>query len=144
MSVHGHVEAVRVLLEHGVDVNARDAHNATPTHLASGSSYKTREERLDVVRLLLLQYGSDIHALDDEGHTPFMKATKNETTHYAVTVGERSGGSQKVIMTDGLGTLCRQRTIVMMFIGMDVTPDIVRRNAHRRRRTGNSFYHIEP
>ena len=46
-----------------------------------------------------------------------------------------------MIMTDGLGTLYRQRTIVMMFIGMDVTPDTVRRNAHR---TGNSFYYIEP
>jgi hypothetical protein len=31
--------------------------------------------------------------------------------------------------------------IVMMFIGMDVTPDIVRRNA---RRIGNSSYHIKP
>jgi hypothetical protein len=46
-----------------------------------------------------------------------------------------------VIMTNGLGTLCRQRMIVMMFMGMDVTPDIVRRNAHK---TGNSFYHIKP
>jgi hypothetical protein len=36
-----------------------------------------------------------------------------------------------VIITDGLGTLCRRRMIVMMFIGMDVVPDIVRRNAHR-------------
>ena len=47
-----------------------------------------------------------------------------------------------MIVTDGLGTLCRQRMTVMMFIAiaMDVTPDIVRKNAHR---TGNSFYHIE-
>jgi hypothetical protein len=44
-------------------------------------------------------------------------------------------------MTNGLGTLCRQQMIVMMFIGMDVTPGIVRRNAHR---TGNSFYHVKP
>jgi hypothetical protein len=36
-----------------------------------------------------------------------------------------------VKMTDGLGTLYRQRMIIMMFIGMDVPPDIVRRNAHR-------------
>ena len=49
-----------------------------------------------------------------------------------------------MIMTDGLETLFRQRMIVMMFIGMDVTPDInvVRRNAHSR--TGDSSYHIEP
>ena len=46
-----------------------------------------------------------------------------------------------MILTNGLGTLCRQRMIVMMFIGMYITPDIVRRNA---RRTSNSSYHIEP
>ena len=68
------VGAVRVLLEHGADANARDAHNMTPTHLASSQNYG-EEERLDVVRLLL-QYGSDIHALDNEGHTPFMRATE--------------------------------------------------------------------
>lgn len=36
-----------------------------------------------------------------------------------------------MIITDGLGTLCRRRMIAMMFIEMDVVPDIVRRNAHR-------------
>jgi hypothetical protein len=46
-------------------------------------------------------------------------------------------------MTDGLGTLCRQRMTVMIFIAMamDVTPDIVRKSAHT---TGNSFYYSEP
>jgi hypothetical protein len=33
-------------------------------------------------------------------------------------------------MTDGPGTLYPQRMVVIMFIGMDVAPDIVRRNAH--------------
>ena len=36
---------------------------------------------------------------------------------------------------------CRHRMIVMMFIGMDVAPNIVRKNAHK---TGNCFYHKEP
>jgi ankyrin repeat protein len=67
----GRVGVARVLLEHGVYPNAR-ANNATPLHLASGSKY--RKGRLDVVRLLL-QYSSDIHARDDEGQTPFMRAT---------------------------------------------------------------------
>jgi ankyrin repeat protein len=67
----GRVGAARVLLEHGIDANAR-ANNATPLHLASGPKY--RKGRLDVVRLLL-QYSSDIHARDDEGQTPFMRAT---------------------------------------------------------------------
>ena len=70
----GRVGAARVLLEHGgVYANARDANNATPLHLASDSKYWD-EGLLDVVRLLL-QHGADIHARDDEGRTPFMRAT---------------------------------------------------------------------
>jgi ankyrin repeat protein len=67
------VGAARVLLEHGVDANARDANNATLLHLASCG-------HLDVVRLLL-QYSSDIHSRDDDGRTPFMiaKAKGNRT-----------------------------------------------------------------
>jgi ankyrin repeat protein len=66
------VGPARVLLEHGVDANARDANNATPLHLVSESW--RNEDCLDVV-LLLLQYGSDIHARDDEGQTAFMRVT---------------------------------------------------------------------
>ena len=72
----GRVRAARVLLEHGdgVDANARDANSATPLHLASGPKFMdTIGRHLDVVRLLL-QYGSDIHAVDDKGQTPFMRA----------------------------------------------------------------------
>jgi ankyrin repeat protein len=75
-SEFGCVGAARVLLEHGADTNARDANNATPLHLASDSSYDD-EGSLGVVRLLL-QYGPDmIHARDDKGQTPFMRATES-------------------------------------------------------------------
>jgi ankyrin repeat protein len=70
----GRVGAARVLLEHGVNTNARDANNATPLHLTSSSWYARGERLLDVVQLLL-QYGPNIHAWDDEGQTPFMRAT---------------------------------------------------------------------
>ena len=71
----GHVGTTRVLLEHGLDANARDAYGATLLHLASsGSSRRANlEDRLDLVRLLV-QYGSDIHAQDNNGRTPFMLA----------------------------------------------------------------------
>ena len=72
-SKFGRVGAARVLLEHGVYANARDANNATPLHVASDSNYWD-EGLLDVVRILR-QYGADIHARDDEGRTPFMRAT---------------------------------------------------------------------
>jgi ankyrin repeat protein len=69
----GRVGPAHVLLEHGVDANARDANNATPLHLASGLKY-LEDGHFDVVRLLF-HYGADIHAQDDERHTPFMRAT---------------------------------------------------------------------
>ena len=76
-SEDGQVGVVRVLLEHGVDVNARDAHNATPIHLAASTPGYREVDCLDVA-WLLPQYGSDIHALDNEGRTAFMRATEEE------------------------------------------------------------------
>ena len=77
-SSSGRVGTARVLLEHhdGVDVNARDGNQSTPLHLASVQTYNL-EERLDLIRLLV-QYGSDIHARDNRGYSPFMTATERQ------------------------------------------------------------------
>ena len=71
----GRVGPARILLEHGANPNARDANDATPLHLATDPRTDWTEdgEHLAVV-LLLIQYGSDIHARDDKGRTPFMRA----------------------------------------------------------------------
>jgi ankyrin repeat protein len=73
-SEYGNLETARVLLEHGVDANAQDADNITPLHLASRPMHGLRERYPDIIRLLL-QYKSDIHARDNRGNTPFMRAT---------------------------------------------------------------------
>lgn len=72
ISEFGREEDARVLLGPGVDANARDFNNASPLYLVSrvGGS-------IDVVRSLL-RYSSDIHARDDEGQTPFMRAAAAE------------------------------------------------------------------
>ena len=55
----GHVEAVRVLLEHGADPNARDTgDNACPLHFAAGAGH------LETVRALL-DGGADVHGTGD-------------------------------------------------------------------------------
>lgn len=54
-----HPEALRLLLEHGADVNARDeGDNALPLHFAAGGG------PLDSVRILL-EAGSDVHGVGD-------------------------------------------------------------------------------
>ena len=59
-SQEGHVDAVRVLLDHGADVNAQDSIDWTPLHLASC------EGHLKVVQLLL-DYGATVNAQSGDG-----------------------------------------------------------------------------
>ena len=98
-SEQGRVGVVRVLLEHDVDPDARDANNATPTHLACGSDFR-EEETVDVPRLLL-QYGSDIHALDNEGHTPFIKAASRGNRRIMQFLLKNGAEDHRKVMADG-------------------------------------------
>ena len=75
-SEDGITEVAGVLLERGVDANARDADKVTPLGLAASGPWYREEVHLHLVRLLL-RYGSDIHARDDKGQTPFMRAKAN-------------------------------------------------------------------
>jgi ankyrin repeat protein len=53
---------IRLLLEHGADINAQNAQLWTPLHRASDN------ERLEVVRLLL-EHGADVEVEDNDGRT---------------------------------------------------------------------------
>ena len=75
LSSLGRVGETRVLLEHGVDANARDANNATPLHLAVYRPSFNDDGHPDVVQLML-KCSADVHARDDDGRTPFMRATE--------------------------------------------------------------------
>jgi ankyrin repeat protein len=54
---------VRLLIEHGADVNAKDKSHSTPLHLASSKgSYEIVE--------LLIEHGADVSAQDESDRTP--------------------------------------------------------------------------
>lgn len=59
----GFVEAVRLLIEHGVDVRGRDRYRRTPMHYANGP------DAVKVIRMLVNE-GADVSARDREGMTP--------------------------------------------------------------------------
>ncbi|KAH9955976.1 ankyrin repeat-containing domain protein [Lactifluus volemus] len=68
-SLSGHLEVVRLLLDHGADVNATKQDHRRSLHLASSSGYP------EIVKLLL-ERGADIHVLDDDGRTPSQEASR--------------------------------------------------------------------
>lgn len=62
---HGHIEIVRLLLEHGANVNSCGTTGATPLHRCIGEH--TGPAHVEIVRMLLTA-GVDIGAEDDSGH----------------------------------------------------------------------------
>ena len=65
----GYDGVVRVLLEHGADVDARDRHRRTPLHWAAVNGHKA-------CCALLLAAGADVNAPDDERQTPLCAAER--------------------------------------------------------------------
>jgi ankyrin repeat protein len=61
---------VGLLLEYGVDVDARDGKGGTPLHHAA------EEEHTKVARLLL-EYGADVNARNNTGSTPLHSAARS-------------------------------------------------------------------
>lgn len=55
---------MQVLVDHGSNVNAREASGIAPLHAVAVEGY------LEIARLLL-ERGADVHALSEEGKTPY-------------------------------------------------------------------------
>lgn len=75
------LDVVKLLLEEGVDLNARELRQATALQLAvSGHS-------LDAVKMLL-DAGADIEACNNEGYTPFLHAIRVQSLAIARFLAE--------------------------------------------------------
>jgi ankyrin repeat protein len=64
---YGHVDAVKLLIEHGVPVEPRDASSGTPLSMAAGKGH------VPIVQALL-DAGADPNSRSARGSTPLMKA----------------------------------------------------------------------
>ena len=65
--VYNHLEAVKILLEHGANSDARGRRGLTPLHCATLHNHKSMVE-------LLLERGPNVAARQDIGRTPLHTA----------------------------------------------------------------------
>jgi Ankyrin repeats (many copies) len=74
----GHISCLRLLLDAGAEINARDLARFTPLHLAAQEGHAE-------CCTLLLALGCDANACTDDGATALLKAIMNQPTHACVS-----------------------------------------------------------
>ena len=80
----GYGDIVELLLNHQVDVNAKNSHGKTPLHRATFNGHK------DVVNLLLT-HGAIVNAKDNYGDTPLCEAMTYGYAEIADTLRQHGG-----------------------------------------------------
>jgi ankyrin repeat protein len=93
-SRHGHEKVARILLEHGVDTEARDEGSWSPLERASDGGY------LEVAQVLL-EHGADVNARDRSNWTPLHLARDEEVARFLL----KNGADTKAMNTGGLTPL---------------------------------------
>ena len=72
------VDCVRLLIDHGADVSAKDETHTTPLHLASSSG-------IPEIAQLLIERGADVTARDKSAKTPLHLASSKVCSRNIVT-----------------------------------------------------------
>ena len=67
----GNIDIIRLLIENGADVNAKDGDGRTLLMIAAYND----DKNIDIIRLFL-DMGLDINAKDKDGETPLMRAAR--------------------------------------------------------------------
>jgi ankyrin repeat protein len=76
-SYFGNSEIVRLLIDHGAEVDAVDDFGKTPLHDVTRGEYKSQDDGVRVARLLL-DHGADVNAKARSGDTPLDLASISE------------------------------------------------------------------
>ncbi|MGH7674284.1 MAG: ankyrin repeat domain-containing protein [Gemmatimonadales bacterium] len=127
-----HPDAVRLLLEHGADPNARDTgDNALPLHFAAGGGH------LESVRAVLdagsdVQGAGDLHQLDTIGWATVFDAARRDVVNLLVQRGAR----HHVFSAIALGDLDLLRRVVAQ------DPNAIRRRLSRFEQEQTALHYV--
>ncbi|WP_257265623.1 ankyrin repeat domain-containing protein [Endozoicomonas sp. ONNA2] len=103
----GDYPALKLLLDRGADLHARDDRGCTALHLAPTCEGLFHNKATVSARILnyLLDKGLDINALDSSGHTPVLKAVTNGSAKAIDTLMQR-GANPEIPDRWGITPLC--------------------------------------
>jgi uncharacterized protein len=120
-SENGHSDAVRLLLEAGVDPNGRGKHGATAALLAMGS----KEAGSESATRLLMQSGADPHVVDSTGRGMIEYAALGATSGKLQIVQEAGGSWSKAAARSALSeaTEAGQLEVVEALLTVVITPE---------------------
>lgn len=89
---------LQTLLEHGANINTKDAEGKTPLHIA------IENQHAGIISLLLSQPGIDLSARDNKGVSPFAAALTARNNKAAQAILERNPSAAEQVRLKYLRT----------------------------------------